>query len=445
MGLIVQKFGGTSVATPERVRRVAARIAQTCRAGHRVVAVVSAMGHTTDELVALARQVCERPPKREMDMLLATGEQVSIALVAMALHDLGIAAVSLTGAQVGIQTDGMFTRARIQRISTHRLHQELSAGRVVVVAGFQGVTEDFDITTLGRGGSDTTAVALAAALRADECEIYTDVDGVFTADPRVVPGARLLATISHGEMLEMASLGAVVLQPRSVEIAAQHGVVIHVRSSFHMREGTRVVPDSSLEKVLVVTGVTHDANVAKVVIIDVPDRPGVAYQLFSALAREGINVDMIVQTAKQQNTTDLLFTVARTDLAQTLEITREVAAQLGTHDVRHDDRVAKVSIVGAGMVSNPGVAARMFGALAGRGINIQAISTSEIKVSCLIDEERLQEAVRAVHDAFFPAEEAGSQAPPKAAAAAESAEEAATAASPDHPLRSGAPPALAGL
>ena len=400
MALYVQKFGGTSVATAERIRRVAARIAATHRAGHQVVAVVSAMGHTTDELIQLAHQVSPRPPRRELDMLLATGEQVSIALVAMALNDLGVAAISLTGAQVGIHTDGMFTRARIQRISTDRLRQELDRGRVVVVAGFQGITDDFDITTLGRGGSDTTAVALAAALGADECEIYTDVDGVYTADPRVVPEARLLPTVAHSEMLEMASLGAVVLQPRSVEIAAQHGVIIHVRSSFHEREGTRVVPDSSLEKVMVVTGVTHDANVAKVVIIDVPDRPGVAYRLFSALAEQGINVDMIVQTAKQQKTTDLLFTVARTDLPQTLEITRRVAAELGTQDVRYDDTVGKVSIVGAGMVSNPGVAARMFGALADRQINIQAISTSEIKVSCLIDEKRLHEAVQAVHAAF---------------------------------------------
>ncbi|HEY8487082.1 MAG TPA: aspartate kinase [Limnochordales bacterium] len=410
MALYVQKFGGTSVATAERIRRVAERIASTYRAGHRVVAVVSAMGHTTDELLELARAVSPRPPRRELDMLLSTGEQISIALVAMALNDLGVPAISLTGAQVGIQTDGMFTRARIQRISTERLRQELDRGRVVVVAGFQGVTEDFDITTLGRGGSDTTAVALAAALGADECEIYTDVDGVFTADPRVVPQARLLPTISHAEMLEMASLGAVVLQPRSVEIAAQYGVVIHVRSSFHHREGTRVVPTSSLEKAMVVTGVTHDANVAKVVILDVPDRPGVAYRLFSALAEQGINVDMIVQTAKQQQTTDLLFTVSRTDLPLTLEITRRVASELGTQEVRYDDTVAKVSIVGAGMVSNPGVAARMFGALAERQINIQAISTSEIKISCLIDEARLHEAVRAVHAAFGLHEAPGEQA-----------------------------------
>ena len=400
MALVVQKFGGTSVANPDRIKNVARRIAETRRQGHQVVVVVSAMGHTTDQLLELARQVSSHPPQRELDMLLSTGEQVSIALVAMALHELGVPAVSLTGAQVGIHTDGMFTRARIRRISTQRIRDELDAGRVAVVAGFQGITEGWDITTLGRGGSDTTAVALAAALQADVCEIYTDVDGVYTADPRVVPDARLLPVISHGEMLEMASLGAVVLQPRSVELAAQYGVVIHVRSSFRTREGTRVVPEANLEKVMVVTGVTYDRNVAKVVVIDVPDRPGVAYRLFSELAAVGINVDMIVQTAKQQATTDLLFTVARTDLEQTLEITRRVAAELGTHDVRFDATVGKVSIVGAGMVSNPGVAARMFGALAARGINIQAISTSEIKVSCLIDESRLEEAVRAVHDAF---------------------------------------------
>ncbi|WP_324717819.1 aspartate kinase [Carboxydochorda subterranea] len=400
MGLLVQKFGGTSVATPERIRHVARRIADRYHGGHRVIVVVSAMGHTTDQLIELARQVTAQPPRRELDMLLSTGEQVSIALVAMALQDMGVPAISLTGSQVGIQTDGVFTRARIRRISTARLHQELDAGRVVVVAGFQGVTESMDITTLGRGGSDTTAVALAAAIQADECEIYTDVDGVYTADPRVVPSARLLPVISYGEMLEMASLGAVVLQPRSVELAAQYGVVIHVRSSFHDREGTRVVAEANLEKAMVVTGVTHDRNVAKIVIIDVPDRPGVAHRLFSELAALGINVDMIVQTAKQQHTTDLLFTVARTDLDQTLAIVRRVASELGTDDVRHDATVGKVSIVGAGMVSNPGVAARMFGALAAEGINIQAISTSEIKVSCLIDEQHLDRAVRAVHDAF---------------------------------------------
>ncbi|HEY8426343.1 MAG TPA: aspartate kinase [Limnochordales bacterium] len=400
MGLVVQKFGGTSVANPERIRAVARRIAETRREGHQVVVVVSAMGHTTDQLLDLAHQVCRRPPRRELDMLLSTGEQISIALVAMALEDLGVPAISLTGAQVGIHTDGMYTRARIRRISTARIGQELEAGRVVVVAGFQGITDGWDITTLGRGGSDTTAVALAAALQADVCEIYTDVVGVYTADPRVVPDARLLPVISHGEMLEMASLGAAVLQPRSVELAAQYGVVIHVRSSFERREGTKVVPEANLEKAMVVTGVTHDRNVAKVTVIDVPDRPGVAFRLFSELAAAGINVDMIVQTAKQQATTDLLFTVARTDLDQTLEITRRVASELGAHDVRHDDTVGKVSIVGAGMYSNPGVAARMFGALAAQGINIQAISTSEIKVSCLIDEQRLEEAVRAVHDAF---------------------------------------------
>lgn len=400
MGLVVQKFGGTSVATPERIRNVAQRIARTFRQGHQVVVVVSAMGHTTDQLIDLAKQVTARPPQRELDVLLATGEQVSIALVAMALAELGVEAISLTGSQVGIHTDGMFTRARIRRISTERLRQELDAGRVVVVAGFQGVTDHMDITTLGRGGSDTTAVALAAALQADVCEIYTDVNGVYTADPRVVPDARLLPVISHSEMLEMASLGAVVLQPRSVELAAQHGVVIHVRSSFSEREGTRVVPEANLEKAMVVTGVTHDRNVAKVVIIDVPDRPGVAFRLFSELAAAGINVDMIVQTAKQQETTDLLFTVARTDLDQTLAIAHRVSVELSAGEVRHDASVSKVSVVGAGMVSNPGVAARMFGALAGQGINIQAISTSEIKVSCLIDEARLEDAVQAVHQAF---------------------------------------------
>lgn len=400
MGIIVQKFGGSSVANPDRIKAVAERVVRTRATGHSVVVVVSAMGDTTDDLIALMKQITDRPPRREMDMLLSTGEQISIALLAMAIDKLGYPVISLTGAQGGIFTDSVYTKARIQRIDPQRVHQELDAGKIVIVAGFQGINSDNDITTLGRGGSDTTAVALAAALKADICEIYTDVDGVYTADPRVVKDARKLPEISYGEMLEMASLGAVVLQPRSVEFAAQYGVKIHVRTSFNDNPGTIVQEASDMERVMVVSGVAHDTNVAKLVIVDVPDRPGVAHTIFSALAADGINVDMIVQTTKQENTTDLLFTVTRDDLARAREIVQGVAGTLGAKGVLDDATVAKVSIVGAGMMSNPGVAARMFQALAEEGINIQVISTSEIKVSCLIDEQHAKTAVQAIHRAF---------------------------------------------
>ncbi|BAS27614.1 aspartate kinase [Limnochorda pilosa] len=399
-GIVVQKYGGSSVSDPERIRNVAARIVDAHRSGRPVVAVVSAMGDTTDHLIELAHQISPRPPRREMDMLLATGEQVSIALLAMAIQELGEEAISLTGAQVGILTDGIHMKARIQEVRTDRILRELEQGRIVIVAGFQGITPGDDITTLGRGGSDTTAVALAAAVQADRCEIYTDVDGVYTADPRLVPDASRLEWISYGEMLEMASLGAVVLQPRAVEYAAQYGVVLRVRSSFGDGPGTEVRGVSTMENARVVVGVTHDRNVAKLVVVDVPDRPGVAHRLFAALAAEEINVDMIVQTTKARQVTDLLFTVTRDDLARSREIVDQVARELGATTVQDDASVAKVSIVGAGMMSHPGVAARMFGALAEAGINIQVISTSEIKVSCLIDATQAEEAVRRVHKAF---------------------------------------------
>ena len=368
--------------------------------GDQVVVVVSALGDTTDELIALASQISDRPPKREMDMLLSTGEQISIALLAMAIHELGRPVISLTGAQVGIITDATHTRAKIQQINTERLQRELAEGKIVIVAGFQGITPGYDITTLGRGGSDTTAVALAAALKARECEIYTDVDGVYTADPRVVPQARKLADISYGEMLEMASLGALVLQPRAVEFGAMYHVPIHVRSSFGRETGTMVREERLVEKDMVVIGVAHDVNVAKVGILDVPDRPGVAARIFSTLAAESINVDMIVQTTKEQQTTDMLFSVNRDDLPRAKELVQSVARELGAREVIVNDNVAKVSIVGAGMVSNPGVAARMFEALAKADINIQVISTSEIKVSCLVRAEDALKAVRVVHEAF---------------------------------------------
>jgi len=396
----VQKFGGSSVANPERIKRVARRVIETRQKGAEVVVVVSALGDTTDELIALARQITDNPPRREMDMLLATGEQVSIALLAMAIHDLGHPVVSLTGAQGGIITDNTHTKAKILQVNPERVRQELAAGKIVIVAGFQGITSTQDITTLGRGGSDTTAVALAAALKADVCEIFTDVDGVYTADPRVVPSARKLADISYGEMLEMASLGALVLQPRAVEFGSQYNVPIHVRSSFNYNEGTLVREERVVERDMVVVGVAHDVNVAKVTLVDVPDRPGVAYRIFSALAEDGINVDMIVQTTKQANTTDLLFSVSRDDLRRAKEIVEQVAQELGAERVLVDDNVGKVSIVGAGMVSNPGVAAKMFEALAKADINIMVISTSEIKISCLVRADDVLRAVRVIHEAF---------------------------------------------
>ncbi len=398
--LIVQKYGGSSVATPERVRQVAARVVATKRQGHRVVVVVSAMGDTTDHLIELAHRVSPNPPDREMDMIMATGEQVSIALLAMAIRDLGEEAVSLTGGQVGILTDEVHTKARIQKVDTARLRAELAAGRIPVVAGFQGVTGDNEITTLGRGGSDTTAVALAAALRADLCEIYTDVDGVYTADPRLVPTARKLPVISHDEMLELACLGAVVLHPRAVELAKLYRIPLHVRCSFNENTGTMLKEETALEKSLVVTGVAHDLNVAKIGIFDVPDRPGMARHIFKALGDENINVDMIIQSSTRSGVADISFTVGRTDLARALAVVERVVAEIGARGYTHDDEVAKVSIVGAGMISKPGVAALMFEALAEEGVNIEMISTSEIKVSCVVRASEAERAVRALHRKF---------------------------------------------
>lgn len=338
-------------------------------------------------------------------MLLSTGEQISIALLAMAIAEEGYPVISLTGPQGGIRTDDLHTRAKILRVDPVRVRKELSDGKIVIVAGFQGINEMGDITTLGRGGSDTTAVALAAALDATACEIYTDVDGVYTADPRLVPSARKLDEISHGEMLELASLGAAILQPRAVELAAAWGVTIHVRSSFSDALGTMVKGDDLMEKQRVVSGVTRDLNVVKVMLVDVPDRPGVAHSIFSTLAKEGINVDMIVQTTKQGPVTDLLFSIGQDDYLATKKLIEELAKELGITQVLYSERLAKVSIVGAGMMSNPGVAATMFGILAEHGINIEVISTSEIKVSCLIDASKVDEAVEAIHDGFRLGEE----------------------------------------
>ena len=399
MSLIVQKFGGSSVAGADCIRRVARRIVATRRDGHDVVVVVSAPGDMTDDLIGMARQITDHPPARELDMLLATGEQVSIALVAMAIHTEGAEAISLTGAQALMRTERVHTRARILTVDRRRIDRELSAGRIVIVAGFQGITDEEEITTLGRGGSDTTAVALASALHADLCQIYTDVEGVFTADPRIVPEARKLKEILYDELLEMASSGALVVQTRAAELAMQHRVRLEVRSSFVDREGT-VVTDNRLERQKVVTGVTHDMNVAKISTTGVGDRPGAAHRLFKAIADRHVNVNLIIQSVPRKDRADISFTVAKPDMAAAVAAARSVAEEIGIRDILSDDQVAVVSIVGAGMISNPGVAARMFGALAAVDINIQLIATSEIKVSCVIPAHQVTAAVRALHKEF---------------------------------------------
>ncbi len=399
MALVVQKFGGTSVATPERVFHVARRVARTRRAGHQVVVVVSAPGDTTDELLGRAHQITERPSPRELDMLLAVGEQISIALLAMALQEEGERATSLTGWQVRILTEPVHTKARILDVERGRLLDELARGRIPVVAGFQGVTASGELTTLGRGGSDTTAVAVAAALGADVCEIYTDVPGVFTADPRLVPTARKLPYLTYDELLEMASSGAVVVQTRAAEYAKLHRVRLHVRSTFEEGEGT-IIGEEAMEPVRSVNAVTHDLDVCKITVQDLPDVPGVAHRLFGVLAEAHVNVDMIVQTASRGGRADISFTVSRTDARAAVEGAERVARELGATKVESEEGVAKVSAVGAGMVSNPGVAATMFGALAAEQINIQMISTSEIKISCVIDAASVPRAVRALHRAF---------------------------------------------
>ncbi|MEW6572556.1 MAG: aspartate kinase [Bacillota bacterium] len=398
--LVVQKYGGSSVADPSRIKRVASRVLRTRAEGNEVVVVVSAMGDTTDDLIALARQVTGDPDKREMDQLLSTGEQVSVALLTMALHEMGAEAISLTGQQAGIATDGVYGKAAITGVDTERLRKELAAGKTIVVAGFQGMAPNGDVTTLGRGGSDTTAVALAVALRADRCEIFTDVDGVYTADPRVVPDARKLRAISYDEMLELASLGAVVLHPRSVELAKLYGMPLVVRSSFNDKPGTLVREDSVMERTYMVSGVAHDLNVAKVGLFDVLDQPGIAFRLFAALAAEQINVDMIIQGATRNGQNDIAFTVNRDDLKKALAAVEVIKDTVGAKGYTYDDRVGKVSIVGAGMVTRPGVAAAMFEALAAEGINIEMISTSEIKVSCVIKETDVARAVQALHKRF---------------------------------------------
>lgn len=404
MALIVQKFGGTSVADPDRIRAVAEHVAFTQRHGHQVVVVVSAMGKTTDNLISLANQVSSVHPGREMDMLLTTGERISMSLLCMALADLGVEAMSFTGSQVGIITDTVHTKAKILEVRGDRVRDALASGHVCVVAGFQGVSTAQEITTLGRGGSDTTAVALAAGLGADSCEIYTDVTGVFSADPRLVPQARKLAHLTFDEMLEMAAAGSKVLALRSVEFARNHSVPIQVRSSFTWEPGTWVTAQAptggSAMEDPIISGVVHDASEAKVTVRSVPDRPGISAALFEALAEANVNVDMIVQNTSSNGTTDISFTMPMSDLAVAEDIVKRVADEIGAAEVLHDADIAKVSLVGAGMKTSPGVAATMFRVLADEGINIEMISTSTIRISVVVARDEVERAARVLHTAF---------------------------------------------
>ncbi|MCE2485158.1 MAG: aspartate kinase [Desulfurellaceae bacterium] len=399
--LIVQKYGGTSVGSSERIKAVARRIAETRDAGHQVAVVVSAMSGETDRLLGLARQVTDRPDAQASDLLVSTGEQVTVALLSMTLKDMGYPTQPLLGHQVEITTDSAFGRARIQRIATDRLTSALNDGAIVVVAGFQGVDADDNITTLGRGGSDTSAVAIAAVTRADVCEIYTDVDGVYTADPRICPRARKMQRISYDEMLELASLGAKVLQIRSVEFAKRHHVAVHVRSSFAPDTGTFLVEEEPSMEDVIVSGVTSDLNQAKITLLRVPDRPGLAAKLFGPIADDNIVVDMIIQNASAEGSTDLTFTVPQDDVQKALSRVAHIAEEIRAGGVTSDTQVAKVSIVGLGMRSHAGVASRMFQVLAREGINIQMISTSEIKISIVIEAKYRELAVRVLHDEFI--------------------------------------------
>jgi aspartate kinase len=404
VALVVQKYGGTSVADPDRMRNVARHIAETRAKGIDVVAVVSAMGKATDNLVELARQVSSNPQGREMDMLLTTGERISMSLLCMALHDVGCDAMSFTGSQVGIITDTSHTKAKILEIKGDRVRDALSAGKVAVVAGFQGVSTDREITTLGRGGSDTTAVALAAALNADACEIYTDVTGVFSADPRMVPQARKIQYLSFDEMLEMAGAGSKVLALRAVEFARNHNVPIHVRSSFTWEEGTWVISadherNTAMEEPII-SGVVHDVGEAKMTLLGVPDRPGVSALLFESLADANVNVDMIVQNTSIDGTTDISFTLPLGDIATALPILKKVGDEVGAKGVSQDENIVKLSLVGAGMKSSPGIAAKMFRVLADNNVNIEMISTSTIRISVVVERSMLETAIRALHTAF---------------------------------------------
>jgi aspartate kinase len=400
MALIVQKYGGTSVGDAERIRAVAAHVASTRRDGHEVVVVVSAMGKFTDDLILLADQVSPNRPDREMDMLLTAGERISMALVSMALSTVGVGSASFTGSQAGIITDTSHTRAKILEMRPDRIREALDDGLVPVVAGFQGVSIDRDITTLGRGGSDVTAVALAAALKADVCEIYTDVSGVYSADPRVVPSARRLSTVSFDEMMEIAATGGRVLMLRSVELARRHRVSLHVRSSFTWEPGTWIVEEDSTMEEAIVSAITDDTSEAKITVGGVPDRPGIAAMLFRELANNNINVDMIVQNTGLHNVTDISFTVAKTDLEAATEACQKIQKEIDAATVTSDDRIGRVSLVGAGMKSSPGVTALMFETLYENGINIEMISTSSIRISCVLHADKVADAVRVLHHAF---------------------------------------------
>jgi len=405
MKLIVQKYGGTSVGTVERIKAVAARIKRYVENGYAVVVVVSAMGKTTDQLIDLAKQITKTPDKREMDMLLSTGEQVSIALLAMALHEIGINAISYTGSQVKVITDGNFSNARIQSIATDRIQKSLEENKVVIVAGFQGIDQEENITTLGRGGSDTSAVALATVLGTRDCEIYTDVDGVFTADPRIVPNTKKLKEISYEEMLELARLGAGVLHSRSVEFAKKYNIRLHVRSSFNDNEGTIVMPREEMMEKFVISGVTSKDDEAKITIRDIPDRPGVASLLFGELGKQKVYVNMIVQSTGKDGKASISFTVLKNDLDKALKICESLKEKLGASGIDYKENIAIVSAVGVGMLSSWGVAGRMFDVLSKHNINIEMISTSEIGISCVIDEMYTELAVKAIHKEFIESNE----------------------------------------
>ncbi len=400
MALIVQKYGGTSAANAEQIKNVARRIAQTKDKGNQVVVVVSAMGDTTDKLIQLAYQISGKPDTRELDVLLSTGEVVSSTLLAMALHGMGYPAISLTGAQAGIHTDATYSRARILNIEPKRVVKELGKGNIVIVAGFQGITEEMDITTLGRGGSDTTAVALAAGLKAEVCQIYTDVEGVYSADPRLVPEAHPLAEIHYEEMLELATYGAKVMHPRAVELGELFNIPILVASSFTEKPGTLIHGGVSMEVRNKVRSIAHNLNVGKITVVGVPDRPGIAATIFEPLAKAGISVDTIVQNASIQGITDLTFTVTKDQLAKAMEVVAPICKAIGAREYVSDTKLGMVSIIGTGMQNTPGFAAKMFHALSEKNINIQLITTSEIRITCIIDEAEVKEAVRTLHRAF---------------------------------------------
>ncbi|MCU0665932.1 MAG: aspartate kinase [Candidatus Omnitrophica bacterium] len=398
--LIVQKFGGSSVANAEKIQNVAKRVTAYKKNGYNIVVVVSALGDTTDQLIELAAKINREPSEREMDMLLSTGEQISVALLAMAIHKLGHEAISFTGAQVGIITDKSHTRARIIKINADRIHEELKKGRIVIVAGFQGVSMSQDITTLGRGGSDLTAVALAKELKADECEIYTDVDGIYTTDPRIEPQAKKIEAITYDEMLEMASLGAQVMQARSIEVAKKFDVPIHVRSSLSNKTGTMIIREVKRMEDVLVSAVTLNKNEAKITVCNVPDRPGVAAQIFTQLAENSVSVDMIVQNVSHLRQTDISFTVNKAELGKAIRITKKIGKDIGIGEILQDEDIARVSIVGVGMKSHPGAAASMFRTMAKEKINIEMISTSDISISCIIQKKFAETAVKKLHAAF---------------------------------------------